>query len=128
MDRFRAIAAAVVFALFVVFGYFLVKEADSADAVSWERWVYVFGAAEAIAFTAIGWIFGREVNRERAEKAEEKVGGAQSEAQQEAKKGSILAGMVRGAAGGRPGIETMGATDNPNLAAAVQYAASNYGA
>jgi cytochrome bd-type quinol oxidase subunit 1 len=124
MDRFRAVAAVVIVAIFVALGYFLIKEADTASPTSWERWVYVFGAAEAIAFTAIGWIFGREVNRQRAEKADQ----AEADAKQEAKRGSILAGMVRTAAGGKPGVETMGAGAGGDLSAAVAYAAKEYGA
>jgi hypothetical protein len=129
MDKYRAVIAAVVFLIFVIFGYFLVKEADTASSESWERWVYVFGAAEAIAFAAIGWLFGREVNRERAEKAEDKADEAQAKAQEELQKGSTLAGMVRTAAGGKPGVETMGAGGgNPSLAPAVEYVANEYNA
>jgi hypothetical protein len=40
------------------------------DEKIWGRQTFIFGAAEAIAFTAIGWMFGREVNRQRAETAE----------------------------------------------------------
>jgi hypothetical protein len=39
----------------------------------WLRWVFLYGAVEAIVFAAAGWIFGREVNRARAETAEEKA-------------------------------------------------------
>ncbi len=43
----------------------------------WNRQSLIFAAAEAIAFTAVGWMFGREVNRTAAEGA----GQAQKEAQ-----------------------------------------------
>ena len=129
MDKYRAVIAAVVFVIFVIFGYFLVKEADTASSMSWERWVYVFGAAEAIAFAAIGWLFGREVNRERAEKAEDKADKAQTKVEEELHKGSTLAGMVRTAAGGKPGVESMGGGGgNPSLAQAVAYVAKEYDA
>ena len=39
------------------------------DETVWQRRVYVFGGAEAIVFTIIGWLFGREVNRMTAESA-----------------------------------------------------------
>ena len=36
----------------------------------WDRDVYIFGAGQAIAFTAVGWLFGREVNRTAVKSAE----------------------------------------------------------
>lgn len=36
----------------------------------WDRYLYLFGSVEALAFTAAGFFFGREVNRGRAEAAE----------------------------------------------------------
>lgn len=130
MDRFRAVVAIVVTAAFLVFGLFLVLNADTADATEWERWVYVFGAAEAIAFTAIGWMFGREVNRQRAENAEGNAESAQAAAQEELAKGATLAGLVRGGAGeggGRRRLEPQGPTSGDDMAAALKYAADEYG-
>ncbi len=37
----------------------------------WVKITYIFSSVEAIVFTAVGFIFGREVNRSRAEKAEQ---------------------------------------------------------
>jgi uncharacterized membrane protein YeiH len=73
MNTVRATFAALVIIAFAVFAIFLVTNADTQDQTEWERWVYVFGAVQAIAFAAIGWVFGREVNRERAEKAEQRA-------------------------------------------------------
>lgn len=36
----------------------------------WMKLTYIFGSLEAIVFTAVGFIFGREVNRSRAVTAE----------------------------------------------------------
>ncbi len=130
MDRFRAVVAIVVTLIFVGFGAFLVIEAGDAESTTWERWVFVFGAAEAIAFAALGWVFGREVNRQRAEKAEENAEKAQTKAQTEEAKGSALAGMVRGAAGGAGGrerLEAQGGAEGGGLGAALKYAADEYG-
>jgi len=33
------------------------------DETLWQRRVFVFGAVEAVVFTAVGWLFGREVSR-----------------------------------------------------------------
>jgi hypothetical protein len=56
-----AFAAALVY-LFVL--------APNVPELLWERYIYLYGAVEAIAFAAAGFLFGREVNRQRAEKAE----------------------------------------------------------
>lgn len=126
MDIFRAVVAVILTVIFVVFGAFLVLNADTASAGEWERWIYVFGAAEAVAFTAIGWTFGREVNRQRAEKAEEKAEQAEVAARVERSKGAALAGLVRGAAsGGRERLEQQGAAGS--LDAAAEFAAEQYG-
>jgi hypothetical protein len=61
----------------------------------WTRLVYLFGAVEAIAFSAAGYFFGKEVHRERAEKAEtrelEAEGRAQSAQAREAQAGRLQA-------------------------------------
>jgi hypothetical protein len=53
--------------------------ANGGDTV-WQRRVYVFGAAQAIVFTAIGWLFGREVNRSTVESAKSDAAQAKQEA------------------------------------------------
>ena len=45
----------------------------------WQRLVWVFSGFEAIVFAAVGWFFGREVNRERAEHAETEADLAQQD-------------------------------------------------
>jgi hypothetical protein len=47
----------------------------------WTRATYLLNGVEAVAFAAAGFLFGREVNRQRAEKAEEAVDKANSDAQ-----------------------------------------------
>jgi hypothetical protein len=49
--------------------------------LQWSRKVYLFGAVEAIALAATGFFFGKDVNRQRAEKAEEQAASARSSAQ-----------------------------------------------
>lgn len=48
--------------------------------VEWGRNVYLYGALEALAFAAAGFLFGREVNRQRAEQAEKNADSAQRKA------------------------------------------------
>jgi hypothetical protein len=47
-------------------------------AETWARYTYLFNGLEAIAFAAAGFLFGREVNRQRADRAEQSA--AQSQA------------------------------------------------
>lgn len=64
---------------FTVFIFFLLKHLDYGEP-EWSRTIYLFGGVEAVAFTAFGYFFGKEVHRERAEKAEKKVDEATKEA------------------------------------------------
>ncbi|GAA0504417.1 hypothetical protein Ade02nite_28490 [Paractinoplanes deccanensis] len=52
------------------------------DDVVWQRRVYVFGAVEALVFTAIGWLFGREVHRSAAQSAQASADAANQAADQ----------------------------------------------
>jgi hypothetical protein len=52
---------------------------DASDPV-WQRRIYVFSAVEALVFTAIGWLFGREVNRSAVATAEQDAAGAKKDA------------------------------------------------
>jgi hypothetical protein len=118
---------------FAVFAFFLVDNADTKDPTEWERWVYVFGAVEALAFTAVGWLFGREVHRERAENAEHRADEAEGEKDQATSTGSKLAGMVVAAAepagaGGRERLEPLGpaGAQAAGLQAAREFARKHY--
>ena len=62
---------AVVVGLLIGFGALVVVMlfAIGGSDIAWQRRVYLFGAVEAIVFTAVGWLFGREVHRAEAESA-----------------------------------------------------------
>jgi high-affinity K+ transport system ATPase subunit B len=51
---------------------------------TWKNLVYTFGAVEALVFTAVGWVFGREVHRAQAAAAEDAAKEAKGQAQAEA--------------------------------------------
>jgi hypothetical protein len=53
--------------------YYLATTASSLSELTWQRRVYLFGGVEAIVFTAVGWIFGREVNRVQVDSAESRA-------------------------------------------------------
>jgi hypothetical protein len=44
-----------------------------APELEWSRSAYIFGGVEAVAYAAAGFLFGREVHRQRAEKAERRA-------------------------------------------------------
>ncbi len=70
--------------------------------VQWGRNAYLYAGVEALAYAAGGFLFGREVNRQRAEKAEEtgdrarrEAGAAQRVAAQSVAHGRALADGIR---------------------------------
>lgn len=82
------------------FIHFLIGKADAKE-LDWSRLIYLFSGVEAIVFAAAGFLFGREVNRKRAEHAEEEKKQANqqkedaiAQAVEERKKGLILGTMV----------------------------------
>jgi hypothetical protein len=84
---------------------FFASDNADIDETHWSRYVYVFGGLEAIVFTAVGWIFGREVNRTAAETATKIADNAANQVEtattnmatltEEAAKGRALANFVR---------------------------------
>ncbi|PKA97242.1 hypothetical protein B0O79_0895 [Flavobacteriaceae bacterium MAR_2009_75] len=100
----------IAFAVLVFYGFFihfLIGKVDSGDP-SWSRLIYLFSGVEAIVFAAVGFLFGKEVNRRRAEKAEtekkevevqkEKI---KEEKVEEHNKGLVLGAMIMQAENGQ---------------------------
>lgn len=74
----------------------------SAEETEWARYVYILTGVEAVGFAAAGYLFGKDVNRVRAEKAEAKADSAQLIADNAEKravkaetKGNDLADFIR---------------------------------
>jgi hypothetical protein len=84
--RWQFFVAAALIVAFVVLTVFMLSWANASDAV-WKNRVFVFSSVEAIVFTAVGWIFGREVHRAQAESARMDA----DDAKQDAKEKSDLA-------------------------------------
>lgn len=70
--------------------------------IEWGRNVYLYSGLEALAYAAAGFLFGREVNRQRAEGAEHRAAQAQQDASaarraaaSHAANGQALAASVR---------------------------------
>ena len=64
-----AILAVLGFAALIILIATLLSNATMND-VQWERYTYLLAGVETVTFTAIGWLFGKEVHREQAEQAE----------------------------------------------------------
>ncbi|MDN5796980.1 MAG: hypothetical protein L0H79_14640 [Intrasporangium sp.] len=86
-------AAALVTVAYIAFAIVTFNRADDngVGENQWLRTVFVIQGLEAIAFTAIGWLFGREVHRGEAAASKEQAGEAKQEAQ-EARARSEVAG------------------------------------
>jgi hypothetical protein len=91
----------------------------STDEETWKRYTYLLTGVEAVVFAAVGWLFGKEVHREQAEKAEmsrneaeQKGREASEKAAGEAEKGRGLARAIIAAAEHEPaqqeGLESFG--------------------
>ncbi|KRC88231.1 hypothetical protein ASE25_15410 [Terrabacter sp. Root85] len=63
-------AIAIVFAYVVFVLLAFVRADDKLPETDWSRSVYVLLGVEALAFTAVGWLFGREVHRGEAQEAQ----------------------------------------------------------
>jgi hypothetical protein len=75
--------------LLIAFGVVVALMLGWAD--TWDQRVYVFGAVEAIVFTAVGWIFGREVHRQTAEVAQKDAAEAKEEVKSKSAQVTALA-------------------------------------
>jgi hypothetical protein len=79
MEHVKAAVAVLAIIGFGAFVVYLVTHIGVSEQ-EWTRAAYVFGGVEAIAFAAVGWFFGKEVNRSRAEKAEARADTSDAEA------------------------------------------------
>ena len=68
-------AALVVLVAFAVLVGVLISQVDTGE-TRWARLAWVFASVEAIAFGAAGALFGSSIQRQRAERAEDRGGGA----------------------------------------------------
>jgi len=77
LPNFIALAVIIGYVYFVIHMFGLT---DVKDETVWTRAIFLLTGYEAIAFAAAGYIFGKEVHRKQAEKAEEKADEAKEEA------------------------------------------------
>ena len=99
-----AISLLIAYGFFI---YFLIGKVDSGDP-SWSRLIYLFSGVEGIVFAAVGFLFGKEVNRQRAEKAETEKKAVEEQKEKikdekvaEHNKGLVLGAMIMQAENGQ---------------------------
>jgi lysylphosphatidylglycerol synthetase-like protein (DUF2156 family) len=121
--KWQFVVAGMLIVAFAVLTFFMLSWAD-APAEEWKNLVFVFSSVEAIVFTAVGWLFGREVHREGAEtarkdaaEAQDKADANQREAADEKAKGMRLAGAVE-AMDGTTTLRTQGEGEDVGFAPA----------
>jgi len=88
-------------AVFVALVVVMLVVSDVKEETVWQRRVYLFGSVEAVVFTAVGWMFGREVHRTAVESAQQEAQQAKEEAsaaRTEAKQRSDQAAVAERAA------------------------------
>jgi hypothetical protein len=98
--KWQFVAAVVLLLAFGVLTVLMLVWADGSPE-EWKNRAFVFSSVEAIVFTAVGWLFGREVHREGVEaarkdaaEAKDKADTKQQETADERAKGMKLAGAV----------------------------------
>lgn len=75
----RFILAVVMFISYLAFITYLVIMAGKDDSVMWTKLLYLFTGIETIVFAALGYVFGQDINRKRAENAENALDNAKQE-------------------------------------------------
>ncbi|MDT7827780.1 hypothetical protein RQM65_03760 [Pricia sp. S334] len=80
-DVFTLITYVIAIGALIAYGYFIHFLTGKAkfDDPEWSRLIYLFSGVEAIVFAAAGFLFGKEVNRKRAENAEKEKNEAKQE-------------------------------------------------
>jgi hypothetical protein len=86
--------AVVLLLAFGLLVYYLNGKADGENELAWQRRIYLFGGVEAIVFTAVGWIFGREVNRQQVDAAENRANASDQKADAAANKAAVADAKV----------------------------------
>ncbi|MET9199588.1 hypothetical protein [Gordonia sp. NPDC003585] len=69
LQLWQLVVTVVLLLIFGTLAVILLAIADT-DPEVWQRRVYIFTAIQAIVFTAVGWLFGREVNQSAVKAAD----------------------------------------------------------
>jgi|SRR5882672_6231638 len=74
------VIAILILIAYVIVVLFLFTQSKTAPNETWTRYTLLLGGVEAIAFSAVGYLFGKEVHRQQAENAEKRAADAQQQA------------------------------------------------
>jgi hypothetical protein len=66
--QWQLVVAALLLVVFVAIGVLMIATADTSDSI-WKNRITIFSAFQSLVFGAVGWLFGREINRVPAELA-----------------------------------------------------------
>ncbi len=101
-DKIAPIAAVIVAAIYIVFVAVLWNQVGNSE-TDWGRKLLLFSGVQAVAFSGVGWLFGKEVNRSAVSAAADANGRANEAARAHGVtlgKGEALAAAVRRASDG----------------------------
>ena len=76
------------------YGLYYISIAPTAEETFWNRFVGLLPIIEALLFASAGFIFGKEVHREQAEKAEERANRENKRAENAVARGKVLASDI----------------------------------
>ncbi len=89
-----AVLVLMAYAYFIVF---MVNKTSLGEGqeLQWSRLVFLFSGVEAIVFAAVGFVFGREVHRSKAEAADTRAQNAENKTQEAQKKAGEIEGRMQ---------------------------------
>jgi hypothetical protein len=121
-----SIVTVVTLAAFLLAVALLWSKADSASEAAWARWTFLLAGLEAPAFAAVGWVFGKEVHRAQAAKAEQgeaeaqaKADAATADAEHLAATGSAMRRALDASGPATAPADRLGETRPPSMRAAA---------
>jgi hypothetical protein len=140
LSRPLIVVAVTILIAFAVLLYHMYQIAPTQEEALWNRSMALFGSVEAIAFTAAGYLFGKEVHREQAQRAEQRAHDKTAEAHEanaaaaeakakgeslrkaiEAKRAATARGTMNESPRGQTGgTETLATSDLQELAVLAQ--------
>jgi len=88
-SKLTSIVAIIILLAFAWLYVYMIRQLDSAETY-WTRALYLFGAVQALAFAAAGYLFGKDVSREQTTKAEKQADDAKQDAKQALQQASTV--------------------------------------
>lgn len=122
--QWQLIVATALLVVFVGIGVLMILNADTTDSI-WKNRITIFSAFQSLVFGAVGWLFGREVNRVPAEQARAEAQEAKQQAQEnadEAAEARVRAATeeTRGRALAAAVTSTAASTSTPGLGSGLE--------